>query len=415
MSSLRRREPDRQRRAPSLTRRQLLLGGATAALLAGCGGARPGAAPVATLRVLLSLNAYEREFFGRAVLPPFEERHRVRVELASGTSSEAIDRLSGGQRDLDLLAVDREALGMLIAGGLARDVDAARGAVPEEVVPSVLPGLERGGRLYALPLRPAVWTTFYNGATLEAAGLTPPATWDELLAVARRLHGIAEGGRVALQGAEGPPAAQSLIELVWAFGGDPLALDDAGSLAAATFLQRLAPALAPLSRDTKLDSMTTALGSDRVALGPNWSFVAADLVQRGGKREIGVYAGPAGPGGLARLVSGQVLIVPAGAPNPDGALALAAHLWSKPIQELLAGQLAWLPLRRDAFDAAPEWQRAVAGAAREALLAARTLPPLRDRETLDTILGDAFRQIAFAGTPPREALDRAAGLLRGLR
>ena len=233
-----------------------------------------------------------------------------------------------------------------------------------------------------------------------------------MAAAARAANG---DGLVAAQGAEGAAAAQSLIELVWACGGDPLALDDAGSRAAGAYLERLAPALAPVSAEAKFDSMTTALGSDRVALGANWAVVAADLLQRGGKRGIGVYAGPAGPSGNARLLSGQVLVAPAKAAGRAGALALARYLWSRPVQEQLAANLAWTPMRTDAFDAAPEWQRPVATIALGALRAARALPPLPDRDAANAALSDAFRGIAFQQVPPAQALDRAASRLRALR
>lgn len=398
-----------------LTRRQFaLLSCAAVPLLAGCRGSTSGATGV-TMQVSLPLNAYERTFFKQSVLPPFERQHRLQVELVGGNPSEVSDQLRAGQGRLDLAAADLETLGVLIAQGLVQDVSAARKQLEGDVIPSLIPGLESAGTLYALPLHPAVWVTFYNSALLGTAGLAPPTTWDDLLAVAEALHGLGAPGGVALQGAADGPAAQSLIELIWAFGGDPLAPDGDGALAAARFLQRLAPSLAPLSREARIGLLTEALGNDRVALGPNWSFVAADLLQRGGKREIGAYAGPVGPAGRARLVSGRVLAVPTGAPNHRLALELAAHLRSRPIQELLVSRLAWTPVRDDVAGAAPAWQRPVAEATREALLTARALPPLRGRGAIAEALGDAFRQVAFAGAPPREALDRAAARLRALK
>jgi ABC-type glycerol-3-phosphate transport system substrate-binding protein len=399
-----------------LTRRgfvaQSLLG---ATALAGCG--RAARAPT-DLRVSLPLNAYERAFLGRDVVPPFEREHGARIELVGGSAEDVMREVRAGAPPPDLLAVDLELLGPLIGEGLVGEIDEAWGLPPGETVPGVLPALERGGRRYAVPLRLNVWVSFYNEILLVRAGVTPPARWDDLPAVARALGGIAGGGGVALQGALNGPAAQSLTELIWAFGGDPLAPVDGGALAAGTFLRDLAPALAPLSREAKIDTTTAALASDRVAHAPNWAFVAADLLLRGGKREIAAYAGPAGPAGRARLISGTILTVPRRGDNRakrELALAFAAYLCSRPIQEAFAGRLAWTPMRRDAFAAAPEWQAGVATAAREALEHGRALPPLRDRKALDGALDDAFREIAFAGVPPRDALDRAAMRVRAVR
>ena len=399
-----------------LTRRRLLLLGAALPVLHACGR---GAATPATLRVFLPLDPYERSIVERQVLPPFEQRRGVRVQLEGGTGAEAIERLlqeqRAGQPTVDLLAIDVERLGELVAAGAVQELEAARPRLPGDLIPSLLPALESAGRLVALPLRPAVWVTFYNAPLLAGQGLAPPATWDALLAAAEALRGPSGEGLVALQGSEGGPAAQSLVELVWAFGGDPLRLDDAGSRAAASYLQRLVPHLAPASATAKFDTMTAALAGEHVALGPNWAVVAADLLQRGGKRDIAAYPGPTGPAGRGRLVSGQVLVIPRGVTQREHAMALAEHLWSAEIQRLLAGELAWTPLRADAFDAAPEWQRPVATAVLEALQTARALPPLRDRNEFDAILGEAFRAIAFERVEPQTALAQAAVRLRTLQ
>ena len=400
-----------------LTRRRLVTGGAALTLaaltpwLGGCGRS----APATTLRVQLRLDPYEQSFFARTILPPFARAQRVDVQFVSGTIDETLDALRNGSERCDLLAVDTEAVGGLIAEGLAQDVSAEQARIDGAIFASIPASVTSGGKLYALPYRPAVWITYVNTALLAAANVRQPPTWDDLLAIAGQLHGGNGDGLVALQGAAGGPAAQTLLELIWAFGGNPLAPVDAGALAAGEYLARLGPRLAPLSRDGKIDSLTTALGADRAALGPNWPAVAEDLLQRGGKRAIATYAGPAGPAGLARLISGQVLLAPRNAPNPQAALALAAHLRSLDVQRACAANLAWIPARDDAFGAAPAWQRSVAAAARQALHAARAVAPVRDRAAFDAALSDACRAIAFDGQPPQGALAQATERLRGLQ
>ena len=406
---------------PILTRRHLLATAAGLALttvpfLSGCGTV---AAPRTPLRVNLRLTAYERAFFARAILPPFEEANNARVEFTSGTTDEAIGALRGGTSQVDLLAVDTEILGLLIAERLTTDLSAERERLRAEVIPSTLAAGEAGGALHALPYRPTTWITFYNSARLAAADVMPPRTWDELLVTADRLRAPDGAGQVALQGATtetvGGPAAQTLVELVWAFGGDPLTLADAGSRAAGDFLARLAPLLAPASWEAKFDTLTRDLANDRVALGPNWPVVATDLIQRGGKADIAATPTIAGPAGGPRVLSGQVLIIPKNATQPELARAFAAHLRGEETQAALARELAWFPLREDAFAFAPTWQQPIAAAALDALRGARALPPLANREAFDAALGVAFRQIAFEGIAPASALATAAERLRGVR
>lgn len=399
-----------------VTRRRLLQLGLALPLLQACGRAT---GPTTTLNVFLPLDAYERAFFARQVLPPFTQQHQISVQLSRGTGAEAIEQLVQADRtgtaSVDLLALDLEHLGALIAGGIVQPLDRQRDTVPETTIPTLAPALEVAGTRYALPFRPAIWLTFYNAALLGEYGAAPPATWEALLALAGALPATTGAGQIALQGATGAPAAQSLLELVWAFGGDPLRLDDDGARAAGDYLQRLAPLLSPLSATAKFDTMTAALGSNRVALGANWSVVAADLLQRGGNRNIRVYPGPAGPAGNVRLLSGQVLAVPARTRQREAALLFADYLLSQPVQRLLAGQLAWTPVRADAFDAAPAWQAPVAQAIHAALPTARALPLLIPSETVNIILSDAFRAIAFERAAPRATLAEAARRLQAVR
>lgn len=408
-------------RSAPVTRRHFLaagLGLAALPLLAGCGASGASTPPV-PLRVHLNLTAYERSVFVRLVLPPFETAQGARVELTDGTTDEAIGALGNDNGALDLLSVDTEALGGLLAGNLASDVGTERAALADGIVPSVLGALEANGALHALPYRPTTWITYYNTALFGAARLDPPRTWDELLTAAGTLRAPDGGGQIALQGATsataGGPAAQQFAELLWAFGGDPLNPTGDGARAAGAFLARLGPQLSAGSRDAKIDTMARDLATNAAALGPNWPSVATDLLQRGGKIDLAVAPTLGGPTGSPRVLSGQILIVPPGAKQRSLALALAAHLRSQAMQETFARELAWLPAREDAFPAAPAWQRGVAAAALTALRGSRALPPLADRVGFDAALGDAFRQIAFENADPNVALATAAGKLASVR
>ncbi len=407
---------------PTFTRRRILAAGAGFAfaaalpLLGGCGTST---APRATLRVNLRLSAYERSFFVHSILPPFAAANNVRVEFTPGTTDEAIGALRGGTSQADLLAVDTEILGLLIAEGLTTDLNGERDGLRTTVIPSTLGAVESNGALHALPYRPTTWITFYNQARLATAGVTPPRTWDELLAAATVVRSDDGTGQIALQGATtetvGGPAAQSLVELIWAFGGDPLTLSDDGSRAAVDYLARLAPRLAPASREAKFDTLTRDLANGRIALGPNWPVVAMDLIQRGGKADIAVAPMIAGPATGARVLSGQVLLIPKNAARPDLARLFAAHLRAQATQTALARELAWFPVREDAFSAAPAWQQPIATAALAALRGARALPAIANREAFDAALGTTFRQVAFEGVAPTTALEAAADKLKSVR
>lgn len=381
-------------------------------LLGGC-RATP-AAPTRAVRVHVDLSGYERAFFERSILPAIARDLGIAVQLVEGNANAVIGRLGDPQVGVDLIAVDLERLGTLIATGLLLPLDETRPTLQEPIWQGMLPALTSGGKLYAVPYRPSTWVTYYNRATLAAAQLAPPQTWEDFLVAATRLTESQAPARAALQGAAGDPAARTLIELIWAFGGDPLAPTSNGALRAGEFAARLRSHLAPLSPDASISPMTTALGTGTVAIGPNWPWVAADMIQRGGQTDITAYVGPSGPSGGARLLAGPVMVVPRYSADLDGALRIAAYLRAPATQATLARELAWLPSVASALDAVPTWQREVAITAQTALRGARTLPPLGMRSTLDEALGEALRAILFNGEAASTALARAAGKMRGL-
>lgn len=403
-------------RGQGLSRRAFVGAAGALALAPLLGGCRTGSAtPRGTLRVHLRLTAYERAFFERAILPAFARDHGLSITWVDGTGNEVLSRLGDPQAGIDLITVDTERLGPLIAGRLLQPLDDQRDALGTPPWRGMLPALEAAGTLYALPYRPTVWVSFYDRALLDAARLAPPPTWDETLRAAERLAETGATARIALQGGAGEPGARTLTELIWAFGGDPLAPAEGGALAAGAFLARLGPRLAAVSREGSFATMTRALGTGEVAIGPNWPSVATDLIQRGGQPQIAAYPGPAGPQGGARLLSGQALAVPRSAPGADGARRFAAFLRDPAIQATLARELAWPPAIESALDAVPAWQRGIATATLAALRGARALPPLAHREEFDGAMGDAFRSIAFGGAAAEAALQRAAGAVRGIK
>ena len=181
-------------------RRRFLAGAASLALLPflpGCTSDSP--PPTGTLRVHLRLTAYERSFFERVILPTFARDQGLSVVWEEGTVEEAMGRLGDPQTTTDLIGIDIERLGGLIAGQVLQPVDTQRAALAAAPWQGMLPALESGGKLFALPYRPTTWIGFYNRTLFDAAGLAAPTTWDDLLAAADQLRAANGAGQVALR------------------------------------------------------------------------------------------------------------------------------------------------------------------------------------------------------------------------
>lgn len=403
-----------QRDEPNIKRRTFVLLGALAPLLGACGGA---ARPRRQLRVFLGLDAYERGVFERVINPGFTAQSGIEVLMTRGTGAETRELIAtGNQSDVpDLAALDLEVLGDLAATASIKTLDDLGVQIPSTAPAAMVSALRWEQSLIALPWRPSVWVAFYNRARFEGAGVAPPDTWSALATMATSFPAGSGGGGFALQGAAGSPAAQSMTELVWAFGGNPLRLDDDGSLEAARYVEFLAPRLAPVSADGKIDTIATAIGTGQIGWGPNWTVTARELLQKTGNPELAVHPGPGGPSGRAHLISGQVFVLPRQSREREGAVAFVHYLWSPGVQAELASRLAWVPLIAPAFAALPAWLQPASAAIQAALGSARHLPPLPDRGDVDGALSALFRGVAFERQPVSAALAEASRRLRDLR
>jgi multiple sugar transport system substrate-binding protein len=88
------------------------------------------------------------------------------------------------------------------------------------------------GATYGIPHVADAYAVYYNTALFEAAGLTPPATWDEMETTAAELATEGRTG-LAVSGIEGAEGATGLVIRVLAEGGT---LEDFDSEAGATAL-----------------------------------------------------------------------------------------------------------------------------------------------------------------------------------
>jgi len=89
-----------------------------------------------------------------------------------------------------------------------------------------------------------------------------------------------ELGKVAIQGSAGDALTVSIFEFIKQAGGDPLVLNDPGSVQAFDFLQKLEPLMTPEYQTAKFDTMNTILSNDTAYLGSNWPFGISVIVQK---------------------------------------------------------------------------------------------------------------------------------------
>ena len=249
-----------------------------------------------------------------------------------------------------------------------------------------------------------------NESRFEEASATPPTTVDEFVSTAQALKDSAGQPKVVLQlEASSGAAAVTVSEWIVAHGGDPLVLNDQGSVDAFTTLQGLwqDELLAEESLQSKFDTDVDYLRGETAWMAQNWPFTSATFADQGILEEFTVYEGWAGPTQPAHVVGGEVLGIPKGVSGEEreAAVALAQFLMSQEAQEILVARNAWPSVRDDALGDVPEEQQETFDAIQTALQNAWYRPNVVYWADVDEAINAGVQAILVDGEDVQSTLD----------
>jgi trehalose transport system substrate-binding protein len=386
-----------------------------AVAIGGCPGPEGGRGsdgPLAGVAITFAISLAEDEKDAvRRALARFTGDTGASVTMVAVSGEDLPEKLKvevrAGRPTIDLFAKDALALRPLVDERLVEDLTDV--AIPEEVLPAMIP--ERfDGKQYFLPFRPNVQVTYVNRTRFAQAAVAPPATVDELRTVARTLKVAARGvPKVTLPLAQGAAAAVTVTEWIVAFGGDPLLLNDAGSVQAFEFLQSLwmEGLLARESLLAKYDTQVDYLQGEAAWLAPNWPFTSKVFAEQDILSRFQVYAGWRGPVRAAHVLGGDVLGIPRGVEGrrKEAALALARALMSREAQAILVEGNAWPSIRGDAYGGVPAAQRETFDAIQAALAAGVRRPDVAYWPEVTEAMDEGVRRILVGGEAPKPVLD----------
>lgn len=391
----------------------MLVGG----MITGC-GSKGSADASGTLRVTMALSEEEWGVMRKSVIPEFEKANNVKVEAIQVEAGDVVKKLEAmkgsGKVEIDLIAQDVNNLSSLVYGGLMEDLSEYTDQIPAESIGNLASAGVFDGKTYFMPYRPNAEINYYNENKFNEYGLTPPSNWDELYETAKTLKEKEGIGRVALKIKMSGDIIE-IAEFIRSAGGDPLVLNDAGSVEAFTYLQKLWPELSENTIKASFSSTNGFLAKDEVYYAPNWPFGANIIVKDGGKTEIKAYAGFEGPNGLVKTLGGEMLGIPAGSPNKELAVKFIQYLESQEVQEILMRENGWASFRSDAYAEADEWQRTYFDATLEALAAAQPLPNVSYWSEVQQAINDAAKEIMVDGKDVQTTLDKYAGQIAAAR
>jgi ABC-type glycerol-3-phosphate transport system substrate-binding protein len=234
---------------------------------------------------------FERQSGLRVVIVPQQYadiRRALAAEAAAGTGS------------LDLVELDVYSL-----AAAAEDVAVLDENLLAEDLAALAPPAVRAGRidgLRFLPHRLSWQALIYNHEVLGK----PPATWDELRALAR-----AYPKQIGFKGALYEGLTCDVLPFVWAAGGSGERFDDSGATQAFELFADLAPYLHPQSATFKESTIVEAMARGEIVLHLNWPFAMSLYASQGlAPATIRSAPLPSGPAGRATVLGGGHLAIP---------------------------------------------------------------------------------------------------------
>jgi multiple sugar transport system substrate-binding protein len=295
---------------------------------------------------------------------------------------------------------------------------------PEDFLDMAWAQSRHGVHQLGFPIQPHPELLWYRKDLFAQADLQPPATTEELLQVARRLHDPRAGlYGVLWNGQRGQAFGQQMAHFYAAFGqpllsreGQPT-LDTPRGVAAARFARQLLEVSPPDVINTAWDQRPRRMAQGRVAMTYEWGARAWLVEEEPSSRvagRVGYTAAPHAPGEAPVTPLGTwSLGIPANiGPRLERAWSLLAWLTSRPLLALLArsgnGGMPRKSLLRDAELGRRYPVFAVVDElGRRGQLQDWMRPRVRQWPQLADILGTTYHDMLLGQRTPEQAAARA--------
>lgn len=353
-----------------------------------------------TLNFAIPLAEEEWHVFRDQIFKPFEEQTGIKINGIQMENKDMESKLEAlkqaGKHEIDIFAPSTVYLPGIVDKELAEDLSGSI-TIPEQIPSNLYSEFQFDGKTQFVPLRPNVQTNYYYTDRFEQYGLEAPKNWDELLNAAKTLYEAEGVGRVAIQANSGSALTITTIEFIRSAGGDPLVLNDEGSVAAFTYLQELWPYLSPESKRADFNVINELLATEVIYYGANWPYCSTVVVKDSGKDQVVSYVGFEGPKGISKVTTTTVMGIVNGTPNREEAVQFLEYLMSEEVQSILFTELGWAPARNDAIGEIEEWQKPFIADVQEALKYAQSRPIVPYWSDVDKAINDAFKDIVIDG------------------
>ncbi len=284
----------------------------------------------------------------RKILDDFSKESGISVDLVAQQYDQIRSVIEaeaqGGKGELDLVELDIYMLPLMSRfmrplDSLGLPLDSLKVHVPPAAWQAGFIG--NPSQVLYLPHRLNWQALIYNRGKIPV----PPATWKELLEVARKYH-----GSIGFKAAKYEGLVCDLFPFIWQAGGDPLRPNSPEVRKALAFLKKLSEFFNPAVQSYKENSVLQAEEHDEIFIHENWPFVVPLLREKGLLHHPFETAPlPEGPAGNATILGGGYLGIPKTAPHPKMAVRLLNYLTSASVQKKMVAGLGWFPIRDEGW------------------------------------------------------------------
>jgi trehalose transport system substrate-binding protein len=371
-----------------------------------------GEGPLSGTSITFNVSLAEEEQAGiEDVLTAFSEQTGAEVKVSNVPAEDIPSKLQvevdSGEHTIHLISFDNNTLATLVDGELVQPLDEVE--IPSEVNEALVPATFDGTQ-YFLPFRPNVRVAYLNAVSTEGTGVSqPPATFDEYRSMAETFMQETGQPRVTVSLAPGSSAPVVVSEWILAFGGNPVVLNDEGSVEAMTELQSMWEdgLLARESLQAEFDTEVDYLRGETAFYAQNWPFTSSIFQDEGVLNLFHIDNGWAGPDGEFHVIGGDVLAIPTGVEGEqrEAAIELSNFLMGQEAQSILAEVNAWPSIRDDAVGNVPSELQPTFDAVQEALGNGWYRPSVSYWPDVQTAMDEVVRRILQEGEDPQTVLD----------
>ena len=362
------------------------------AIAAGLGGyyAGKGAAPsssgTTTVTYYDDLAPSEAAYMTGTLIPLFEHQYsNIKISYINLGASDMVTKIvalvQGGNVGTSLIAEDNLDIGELIYGPAApgqsgnqtylQNISTIAPLIEPPTMISSMAAITNyeatayHGATYFVPFRANVPLVFVNWTTLHSAGIhSLPATTAQLMTDARTLATSTGSNQVMFQGGDLASASTSTEVFQWdvQFGGNPMVFNDAGDVAALSYLTNLSAYMNPGYQHGYWGTYAGLANGQYSILDYQWPYIYPLLIAGNATLAamspsvLGVYPGPNGTSATHaadHLIGGDVLAIPKGATNLWAIQLFAQFLLSTSTQQGLMVHTSNPAVNAAAYDNLP--------------------------------------------------------------